>query len=81
MSCLFIPLHAKSEPDMKKCVRFLYNSKDQVPARCAAKEHKQKPELDFDFLFTGVSCSLLRLSSEMDQEHARRLKEFKYLTL
>ncbi len=44
-------------------------------------ERKKPSELDFYYLSTRVSCSLLKLSGEIDQEHVRRFKEFKYLTL
>lgn len=50
--------------------------KGSGPSKVYAKKKKirEKSELDFYFLSTRLSCSLLRLSAEIDQEHVRRIE-------
>lgn len=58
--------------------KFIAVSRSQQE-RC--QKNSQTSALDSCYLSARVSCSLLRPSGETDQEHIRRFKEFKYLTL
>lgn len=78
MSCLL------TSPHVRKPELFMKNLLDvwrirKIWSRQGAQQKNCK--IVSCFLSTGASCSLLRRSSEVDQEHVGELKRFRYSTL